>query len=92
MFLGCLTLILLNTCLSAAGQEVTVGNWTWIKGSDKTNQAGVYGTISEPSFGTTPGSRLYHSMTIHQSQRFILVFGGNGVDADGTTGNIELAF
>ena len=33
------------------------GEWTWMKGSNATGAAGVYGAINTPAAGNTPGAR-----------------------------------
>lgn len=52
--------------------------WTWISGSDKSNQRAVYGEKGKPHKENIPGSRL-SSQTWYDHQRKILyMFGGIG--------------
>ena len=37
--------------------EYSKGEWTWVSGSNSTNQAGTYGTLGTPSSSNVPGAR-----------------------------------
>lgn len=74
----CLAL-LCGSCPTGLGQLVTVGNWTWIGGSDQSYQLGNYGKLGEPAPINCPGARFGHSMSMDSSRRLIYVFGGTGI-------------
>jgi hypothetical protein len=56
--------------------------WTWMGGSNKVNQPGVYGTLGIPAAGNIPGSRSGGANWTDSKGNFGL-FGGNGRDAGG---------
>jgi hypothetical protein len=66
------------------------GQWTWIKGPSSVDQNGVYGTsptpITWPYVGNYPGSRWGSGYWIDKSG-MLWIFGGEGFDASGTTGD-----
>ncbi len=37
--------------------EYSKGEWTWVSGSNSTNEAGTYGTLGTPSSSNVPGAR-----------------------------------
>src|SRR5215813_925618 len=51
------------------------GEWTWMSGSNMTNQAGSYGTQGTPAPGNVPGARSDAVSWIDASGNFWL-FGG----------------
>ncbi|MDK2971335.1 MAG: hypothetical protein PWP23_1090, partial [Candidatus Sumerlaeota bacterium] len=55
-----------------------LGSWVWMAGSDKPNQAGVYGLVGVPTPSNTPGARAEATCWTDPRGRFWL-FGGNGV-------------
>ena len=58
------------------------GQWTWIIGSNATDQPPVYGTLGVPALGNTPGAR-FRAATWTDSSGNLWLFGGggaNGVD------------
>ena len=69
------------------------GQWTWMSGSDKANQPGIagedqpgiYGTLGVPAPGNVPGARVDANSWADSSGNLWL-FGGEGVDANGTLG------
>lgn len=69
--------------------NLTTHEWTWVKGSNTTNQAGVYGSMAIASPGNIPGARHYithwktNTLTLPLNTQFWL-FGGDGIDAAGT--------
>ncbi|HEY1060106.1 MAG TPA: cadherin-like beta sandwich domain-containing protein [Daejeonella sp.] len=56
--------------------EVETGHWRWIKGSNSTNQAGIYGTRGTAAAANTPGTR-YNSEGWESGGKLFL-FGGFG--------------
>jgi N-acetylneuraminic acid mutarotase len=63
-------------------------NWTWVSGSDTTNQKGVYGTKGIPSATNVPGARSDAIAWIDQNDNLWL-FGGGGYDSEGNGGGLN---
>ncbi len=61
------------------------GEWTWMGGSDLSNQDGTYGTLGTPSATNAPGAR-FAAVTWTDSSGNVWLFGGGGYDAVGTDG------
>jgi hypothetical protein len=59
------------------------GQWTWVSGSDKVDQAGNYGTT-----GAVPGARYNAVSWVDKNGNFWL-FGGLGYDANGDVGYLN---
>ena len=57
-------------------KKVEWGNWTWISGSNLTNQLGSYGELGVPSTANRPGARSGHSMAMDSNENLIYLFGG----------------
>jgi N-acetylneuraminic acid mutarotase len=76
-----------NGCLNDLW-KYSSGEWTWIGGSNTTNQAGVYGTQGIASPANIPGSRSEAVTWIDASGNFWL-FGGNGYDSVGGQGDLN---
>ncbi len=57
-------------------------NWTWMKGSDITNQVGTYGIQGLPAPANTPGAR-YGAVSWTDGTGALWLFGGKGRDASG---------
>ncbi len=65
----------------------TVGEWTWVAGSSTLSsgkQAGIYGTLGVPASGNLPGAR-YGAFVWSDAAGDFWLFGGHGLDAQGTT-------
>jgi hypothetical protein len=58
------------------------GQWTWVNGSNLTNQNGVYGTQGTAAGGNMPGGRQASTSWIDASGNF-WVFGGYNLSATG---------
>lgn len=58
----------------------TTKEWTWVSGSNTTDQSGTYGTMGTAAASNTPGSRHYIVSWIDSSNDLWL-FGGLGFDA-----------
>lgn len=56
-------------------------NWTWVSGSNATDQQGVYGTKGMPALGNVPGARQ-HTVSWTDRDGSLWVFGGVGLDAE----------
>jgi len=73
--------------------NLSTNEWVWVGGSNTAQcyvngvcaQPGIYGTLGTPSSGNTPGGRESASSWTDSSGHLWL-FGGLGVDADGTYG------
>jgi N-acetylneuraminic acid mutarotase len=64
--------------------KYSAGQWTWMSGSNSSNQAGTYGTPVMAAPGNIPGARCQAVSWIDQSGNFWL-FGGLGLDSNGTS-------
>ncbi|MCF8453860.1 MAG: cadherin-like beta sandwich domain-containing protein, partial [Pedobacter sp.] len=62
--------------------EVETGNWRWIKGSNSTNQAGIYGTRGTAAAANTPGTR--YGSDSWESGGKLFLFGGFGRSVSNT--------
>jgi Galactose oxidase, central domain len=83
---GALNDLWVYTPNSTAGQP---GTWTWIKGSNTGSQNGIYGNEVRPYetyYIWTPGGRSNATHWIDGLGQLWL-FGGEGYDSTGTTGN-----
>ncbi len=64
------------------------GQWTWMGGSDTTDQPGVYGTMGTAASTNTPGAR-YGAVSWTDGTGDFWLFGGNGYDAQGNAGELN---
>src|ERR1700723_2607578 len=69
-------------CTAANAQA---NEWTWVEGSGAAGGAGVYGTLGTAAAGKIPGARS-RAVTWTDSSGNLWLFGGAGVDANGTDG------
>lgn len=60
----------------------STGQWTWVKGTNGANAAGVYGAQGSGSASNFPGGR-YGACSWIDSSGNLWLFGGFGIDADG---------
>lgn len=68
----------------------TANQWTWVKGANTSNNAGVYGSSSVPFYIDNPGSReeMGYWITFDANNTNMLwIFGGQGYDSTTTSGN-----
>lgn len=63
------------------------GQWTWVSGSNQTEQAGIYGTQGVGAVGNIPGARWEAVSWTNASGLWL--FGGLGVDSTGTRGALN---
>jgi N-acetylneuraminic acid mutarotase len=63
----------------------TVNEWTWMSGTNKGNQPGIYGTQGVSSVANVPGGR-YGAVSWIDSSGNLWLFGGTGYDANINTG------
>jgi N-acetylneuraminic acid mutarotase len=66
----------------------SANEWTWVGGSNKANQAGVYGTIQKPAAGNMPGAR-YEAVSWTDGKGNLWLFGGDGYDSTGALQNLN---
>ncbi len=66
----------------------STNEWTWVGGSSKVNQAGVYGTNQKPAAGNMPGAR-YEAVSWTDSKGNLWLFGGDGYDSTGALQNLN---
>lgn len=64
------------------------GEWTWMSGSEKVNEAGSYGTISSAAPSNSPGGRNSGVSWIDSSGNLWL-FGGYGIDSENVLGDLN---
>jgi N-acetylneuraminic acid mutarotase len=62
--------------------------WAWMGGSNSGGQPGVYGTLGALAAGNNPGSRLL-ALSWTDNSGNLWLFGGGGLDANGTPGNLN---
>jgi len=61
--------------------------WTWVSGSNQTEQAGVYGTLGTAVSGSIPGAR-YQAVSWLDASGNVWILGGLGIDSTGTRGRL----
>ncbi|HTW78718.1 MAG TPA: chitobiase/beta-hexosaminidase C-terminal domain-containing protein [Terracidiphilus sp.] len=66
----------------------STNEWTWMGGSSKPGQAGVYGTIRKSATGNVPGAR-YEAVSWTDNQGNFWLFGGDGLDSTGALQNLN---
>jgi len=64
------------------------GQWTWVSGSNVTNESGVYGSAGVPSPNAHPGGRLSAAGWIDTNNSLWLL-GGEGIDANNTLASLN---
>lgn len=62
--------------------DTTLGQWTWVKGSNTIEAVGVYGTQGITAVSNSPGARV-GGMSVIDSAGHLWLFGGFGPDAAG---------
>jgi N-acetylneuraminic acid mutarotase len=65
-----------------------IPQWTFVGGSTLANAAGTYGTLGVAAAGNWPGARSWFVCTM-DSSGVLWAFGGSGVDATGTAGELN---
>jgi hypothetical protein len=61
---------------------LTTNQWTWVGGSDISDQSGIYGTLGTAAAGNIPGARD-SGVTWTDSKGDFWLFGGFGLDSTG---------
>jgi len=64
------------------------GKWTWVSGSDGTEQPGIYGALGTAGSGNIPGARYQAASWTDAAGNFWL-FGGLGIDSTATRGDLD---
>ena len=62
--------------------------WTWMSGSDSTDQAGIYGVQGVSSPANAPGAR-YAAASWRDASGNLWLFGGTGYDSAGNVGSLN---
>jgi hypothetical protein len=62
--------------------NISTNQWTWMNGSNTTNQPGVYGTQGAAAAANTPGARIFGNTWTDNSNNLWL-FGGSGLAGTG---------
>ena len=65
--------------LSFTNAQTLNSSWTWISGSNTTDQNGIYGTNGIANISNIPGAR-YESISWIDSNNNLWLFGGFGYD------------
>lgn len=65
-----------------------LNQWTWMKGSNTTNGAAVYGTVNVSSISNTPGPRK-GAATFNDNAGNLYLFGGIGTGSNSTYGSLN---
>jgi N-acetylneuraminic acid mutarotase len=68
--------------------DATTGNWTWVKGSSTSNQAGTYGTQGVADAANAPGARSA-AVAWTDASGNLWLFGGQGYDGSGNVGDLS---
>lgn len=68
--------------------NISTNTWTWMKGTNLTNQFGIYGSKGVASATNNPGGRYQASSWIDGSGNLWL-FGGQGYGASGSSGSLN---
>jgi len=66
--------------------------WAWMSGSNNPNppnQNGIYGTQGVTGAGNVPGARNFGPVSWTDTSGNLWLFGGNGLDSAGTTGDLN---
>lgn len=69
--------------------EIATNEWTWMKGPDAYDQAGVYGTKGVPDPSNHPGARGWGAASWTDLNGDFWLFGGNGHDQSGLSGYLN---
>jgi hypothetical protein len=68
--------------------KFSVGEWTWVSGSNVVNEQGIYGTLGVGDPANVPGAR-YSASSWSDKQGNFWLFGGLGYDSTGTVGSLN---
>ncbi|MGA7754400.1 MAG: kelch repeat-containing protein [Candidatus Sulfotelmatobacter sp.] len=68
--------------------EYSDGEWTWVSGSNLTEQAGDYGVLGVAAPANVPGAR-YQAVSWIDGSGSLWIFGGLGIDSTGTRGRLN---
>ncbi len=68
--------------------EYSDGEWTWVSGSNLTEQSGTYGSRGIAAPGNVPGAR-YQALSWIDTSGNLWIFGGLGIDSTGARGRLN---
>jgi hypothetical protein len=68
--------------------KLSGNQWTWVSGSNQTEQSGVYGTLGTSAAANVPGAR-YQAASWTDPQGNLWLFGGLGKDSSGNRGDLN---
>jgi N-acetylneuraminic acid mutarotase len=68
--------------------KLSGNQWTWVSGSNLTEQSGVYGTLGVASAANVPGAR-WQAVSWTDPQGNLWLFGGLGRDSAGNRGDLN---
>jgi Galactose oxidase, central domain len=63
--------------------------WAWMSGSNVPNKSGTYGTLGVAAAANVPGVRNFGPASWTDTSGNLWLFGGNGLDSAGTTGDLN---
>ncbi|NVN91358.1 MAG: galactose oxidase [Desulfuromonadales bacterium] len=86
MMLALFVLAIISAC-SDGGNTAAHSQWTWVSGSNSSNQAGSYGTKNTAATTNVPGARMNATSWVDKSGKLWL-FGGNGYYDSTRSGDI----
>ena len=69
--------------------DILTNNWTWIKGTNTTNQSGNYGTKGVASSSNVPGARGIGPASACSYNNKLYLFGGQGYNSGTTLGQLN---
>jgi hypothetical protein len=69
--------------------EVATNSWKWMRGDTMPFQPGLYGTKGIPSPANDPGSRAYGVVSWVDVGNNLWLYGGYGIDLNGSYGNLS---
>jgi N-acetylneuraminic acid mutarotase len=75
--------------LSLLAQITTNSQWTWMKGDNTANSAGVYGTLGVASPTNKPGAREGCGMNWTDASGNLWLYGDGGYDVNGSYGTLN---
>jgi len=68
--------------------EFGAGQWTWVSGSNLASQSGAWGVLGTPAPTNVPSARD-SAQTWIDPYGNLWLFGGNGTDSTGATGQLN---
>lgn len=69
--------------------SIILNEWTWVSGSNTTDQPGVYGSLCTPSLSNVPGARMETRARWTDECGNFYIFGGIGHASSGSIGSLN---